>query len=231
MPCFWLNSPEQLPLPGLLAMRNVRYAQPSITRSRAVSLNITLAACALASETWSDLGDTNGIPTVPIGMCQNCRKWCFVIIKDIGVHHGSPTIFPSNSWTCLFIRIWLLTLECFWYCWLMGFPARIIPDVSWRKWGQPQIPNGGHTYSSYSIVSYYIPLDPITMHVSLIMYNIVYTYVYIYIIYIYPIASHIYIYPLSISPCDHRRRRGTAEILGPGILGIGDVDQWCKWYQ
>ena len=76
----------------------------------------------------------------------------------------------------------------------MGFPARIIPDVSWRKWGQPQIPNGGHTYSSYSIVSYYIPLDPITMHVSLIMYNIVYTYVYIYIIYIYPIASHIYIY-------------------------------------
>lgn len=118
MPCFWLNSPEQLPLPGLLAMRNVRYAQPSITRSRAVSLNITLAACALASETWSDLGDTNGIPTVPIGMCQNCRKWCFVIIKDIGVHHGSPTIFPSNSWTCLFIRrIWLLTLECFWYWW------------------------------------------------------------------------------------------------------------------
>ena len=95
--------------------------------------------------------------------------------------------------------------------------------------GQPQIPKGGHTYSSYSIVSYHIPLDPITMHVSPIMYNIVYTYVYIYNIFI-PLHP-IYIYPLSISPCDHRQRRGTAEILGPGILGIGDVDQWCKWYQ
>ena len=82
-----------------------------------------------------------------------------------------------------------------------GIPSSNHPRCFMEKMGttgQPQIPKGGHTYSSYSIVSYYIPLDPITMHVSPIMYNIVYTYVYIYNIFIPLHPIYIYISTIYI---------------------------------